>query len=233
MTVELADLLPGDVMFGPIGGLVPGVLPVGAGQLLLAARKERVTWRRWWRIRHVGMVEAKSIPATHYPRLPYPYVAPRIVEAMPRGARERSLSERDWTADHVYIRPGYPIQPSVPVGNLGWIRQGQAAANAARGYVGTPYNFLTYGKLTAGALRFRWTEELLARWISTRSDMMCSQLVDQSLADAGYHVFTDGRLPGDVTPAALFLGLLTLPGRWCIPGITGWLDNSVFPGFRN
>jgi hypothetical protein len=106
--------------------------------------------------------------------------------------------------------------------------QGWKAAHAARGYKDTPYNFLTYGKLAAAHLGLPISTRILKRWISNRKDMMCSQLVDQCLADAGYHVFDDGRLPQDVVPAELFRALIERPGQFIIPGRTGWLDTSLW-----
>ncbi len=220
--VTMDDLLPGDIMFGPIGGLIPGVFPVGIGQILLAGEKHRVAWRKWWEIRHVGMVVEAS---------PRGGQTPSLVQAMPRGAERIWMDEaKHWTLRHIYIRPAYRQgEPFTP--GYEFRSQGFSAAWEARGYVGTPYNFLTYGKLAASKLRLPISRRVLERWISTRRDMMCSQLVDQALADVGYHVFDDGRLPQDVTPADLYLGLLTLPGRWCIPGLTRWLPNRKRPSF--
>lgn len=128
MTITPEDLRPGDLMFGPIGGLVPGVLPVGAGQLLLAPRKDRLTWRRWWKVRHAGVIVSAGQGVI---------TAPRLVQAMPGGAEEIDLRmDLHWTDRHVYIRPAYPAD----------VQQGMAgefAAAAARGYVDTPYGFLT------------------------------------------------------------------------------------------
>lgn len=218
----LGALRPGDIMFGPIGGLVPGAFPVGVGQILLANRRARLSWRKWWRIRHVGVV-------VQTPRVDaWGHVAggPRLVQAMPHGAEEIELTPAThWTRDYVYLRPECP-RNATPSRPYGWT-VGEHIAAAARGYVGTPYNFLTYAKLAAGVLRMPATEKLLKRWISTRHDMMCSQLVDQCLADAGFHVFDDGRLPQDVVPAELFLQLMTLPGRHIVPGGQGWIDNSL------
>ncbi len=226
----LAELRAGDLMFGPIGGVVPGMFPVGAGQLLLADRKARMTWRRWRKIRHAGVVvEAaaawpESIPRPQAPELRP--IGPRLVEAMPQGAREIELrADPHWTDRYVYIRPAYLMKP-VTIG--GTFTQGDRVAMKARGYVGTPYNFLTYGALAARKLRFMLSDKILRRWISSRKDMMCSQLVDQCLADAGFHVFDDGRLPQDVVPAELFRKLLEMPGQFIIPGRTGWMDNSVW-----
>jgi len=50
----------------------------------------------------------------------------------------------------------------------------------------------------------------LRRYIGDTRHMICSQLVDQCYADAGVHLFADGRWPGYVTPADL-AGLLEAP----------------------
>lgn len=210
MTVTLADLQPGDLQFGPIGGLVPGVFPVAAGQLLLADRKARLTWRRWRKIRHCGVVtEVYDVEHVGARR-------PRLVQAMPQGAEEIELrADPHWTDQYVYVRPAYDF-PLDQAGRAAW---------AARGYIGTPYNFLTYGALAARKLGFAVSDRLLRKWISTRKDMMCSQLVDQCLADAGFHVFDDGRLPQDVVPAELFRALVDAPGtRYVVPGMSAWAE---------
>lgn len=236
--VRMADLLPGDIMFGPIGGLIPGVFPVGIGQLLLAGRTQRMTWRRWWEIRHVGMVVEASQqlpPGSLWKNHPHEtgiIIAPELVQAVPRGAERIEMRQwKHWTLRHVYIRPAYRHDDDEALGHQ-VPTQAFDAVWAAKKYVGTPYNFLTYGKLAASKLGLPISRRVLERWISTRRDMMCSQLVDQALADAGYHVFDDGRLPQDVTPADLYLGLLALPGQWCLPGLTPWLDNATHPMMR-
>jgi hypothetical protein len=215
--ITMANLEPGTLGFGPIGGFVPGVLPVGAGQLLLADRKARLSWRRWWKIRHVLIV-------TETPRHGASVLPPLAVQAMPRGAEEIELNAGHWTKEWVFVRPAYDPGRPFEIGAENR-SQGFKVAQAARSYIGTPYNFLTYGKLAAGKLRMRLTERLLRKWISTRKDQMCSQLADQCLADAGFHVFDDGRLPQDVTPAELIRGLLDMPGtQYVIPGMPAWAE---------
>lgn len=247
---SLSDLRPGDLMFAPIGGFVPGVVPVAAGQLLLAERRARLSWRRWRKIRHVAVVvQAGSTlppgtvrhrssgryfpPGEHGDRpwrdLPMGdydtyetgvITAPRVVEAMPAGARERDLSIAAWTADHVYVRPEYPDDGSgFPLG--------LTVAAAARRYVGTPYGFLTYAALAANFLipDGHPMESRIARRITDRGEMICSQLADQALTDAGFHVFKDGRLPQDVVPAELFRRVMDMPGtRYVISGMPGWAE---------
>lgn len=209
--ITMADLRPGDLPFGPIGGIVPGMFPVGAGQLLLADRKARLSWRRWRKIRHCGVIVQAGR-------------APRMVQAMPRGAEEIALRpEKHWTAEWVFIRPAYEVTKRTTT----WPRQGDFVAHCAQKYVGTPYNFLTYAALATSAFGLTMFSAALRRKISTRKDMMCSQLADQALADAGFHVFDDGRLPQDVVPAELFRALLEMPGtQTLIPGQADWQTMS-------
>ena len=165
-------LQPGDIMFGPIGGFVPGVVPVAAGQLLLADRTARLSWRRWWHVRHVGVVVQASrhfegptarSPGGEYTTLPDTdarsyadlealgatvyrtgvITAPRLVQAMPSGAEEIDMRvQQHWTADHVYLRPAYQLDESHTY-------EDELVATHARTYVGTPYGFLTYAALAA------------------------------------------------------------------------------------
>lgn len=202
-------------MFGPIGGIVPGMFPVGAGQLLLADRRARLSWRRWRKIRHCGVIVSYGSRKQSAP--------PRLVQAMPRGAEEIELTAKHWTPEYVYIRPAYGH--GAPEAYEAVTRQAAMVAAAARGYVGTPYNFLTYGAISARKFDFVLTDHVLRQWISTRKDMMCSQLVDQCLADAGFHIFDDGRLPQDVVPAELFRALLEMLGaQYVIPGMSDWAE---------
>jgi hypothetical protein len=212
-----SELRSGDIMFSGMDGIVPGLFPVGAGQvaLFLTRRWWRMvrSIRQWFHIRHVAVVHEFVDGA-------------RIVQAMPRGVECVSFQRsKHWTPGHVYIRPDWEY-PS----------QGRDMAYYALSYLGTPYNFLTYLKLAAGAFRMRLTEGWLRRHMSTRRDMMCSQHVDQSLADAGYRIFDDGRLPQDVVPAELFDALIRRPGWFLIPGhatFGQWTDNTFYPGIQS
>jgi len=193
-----SELKTGDIMFGPIGGVVPGLVPVGIGQLLLFFTRR--WWhmirsiRSWFEIRHVGVIVRGQ--------------ASYVVQAMPGGVEMVDFDPlKHFTSKHLYVRPDYQD-----------VDQAGDVANAALDYVGTPYNFLTYVKLAAGAFRMRLTEQWLIKHMSTRADMMCSQHIDQSLTDAGYHVFEDGRLPQDVVPAELLNALIRRPGWVMIPG---------------
>lgn len=181
-----ADLRPGDLMFGPIGGLIPGVFPVGAGQLLLgeAFRSGRLS------VRHVGIVVQASVhhdgPTLYDGELdkylsideaPGPlnsyeeaeragYVvyrtgvttAPKLVQAMPSGAEEIPMRYlTHWTPHHAYVR----LTEDYP-------GQAEDAAAIARLFVSekVPYSFASYAALIA----WKWglKAERLEEWIGRR-----------------------------------------------------------------
>ncbi len=210
------ELQAGDIMVGPMGGVVPGFFPVGVGQaaLFLTRRWWRMvkSVKAWWHYRHVAVVtNAGGWGPSHDGGERW------ICQAMPRGVEHVPLGQKSENPAYLFIRPDY----------RGAGVSGHLLAAAALYYLGTPYNFLTYCKLAAGAFRMRLTEGWLKRKISTRRDMMCSQHVDQALADAGYHVFDDGRLPQDVVPAELADALLSLPGWHRRGGETSWTPNRL------
>ncbi|GEM_PF-5487750 len=224
---SLTDLRPGDIMFGPIGGLVPGLVPVGVGQLLLGEvfRAGRLS------VRHVGIVVEASQhlpPGTIYKGQTYEtgvITAPRLVQAMPGGAEEIELrTGTHWTPRHAYLRlpEDYP---------------GQAADAAAIARlmveVGTPYSFASYASLVL----WRWGVRVdrLERWINRRREprwfrtnrqggkiekqialpveAICSVLVDQAWTLAGKDVMPNTAEQA-VTPGALANQL------WRTPGVT-------------
>ncbi|HEX7995712.1 MAG TPA: hypothetical protein VF506_17455 [Streptosporangiaceae bacterium] len=80
--------------------------------------------------------------------------------------------------------------------------------DAARGYIGTPYSFLDYVALVLHRLHIPvpW----LKRYIASTRHLICSQLVDQCYLEAGVHLFSDGRWPGEVIPADLAWMLVKL-----------------------
>jgi len=179
---KLEDLRPGDLMFGPIGGLV-GV-GVGLGQLALgeAFRMGKLS------VRHVGIVveASRTLPpgtirdrttGTYYgpnehgaqPRADLfrgeyetydtgVITAPRLVQAMPHGAEEIEMRyQTHWTPRHAYIRlpEDYP-------------GQAEDAAAIARLMVreGVAYSFASYGALAL----WRWGMKTprLEAWIGRR-----------------------------------------------------------------
>jgi hypothetical protein len=136
-----------------------------------------------------------------YPHHVFPVTAaspPKCVEAMPNGAREVDIDGR-WGADYVYLRPAYVD-----------VLQAREIAQAARLYIDVPYSFADYAAIAG--VHFGISNGLIRRYVTTSKHMICSQLADQALCDAGFHVFDDGRLPQDVTPGALFKALKAMPG---------------------
>lgn len=220
-------------MFGPIGGLIPGVFPVGVGQALLAERFIAGQLD----IRHVGIV------VENHPRMPAAEAyargltfdhdgdsalpRPRLVQAMPGGAEEIEMNAGHWTDRHAYVRlaEDYP-------------GQARNAAAIARLMVQekVSYSFASYAALAGWKYGLR--AERLERWIGRRrpplnvtlpSDMgrqvdlrlpceaICSVLVDQAWSLAGKRVM-EGVAHQAVTPGALAGSLLGRPGAtWMIP----------------
>jgi hypothetical protein len=212
---SLADLRPGDIMCGPIGGLVPGVFPVGVGQLLLGEvfRAGRLS------VRHVGIVVQAGV---RHPG----WTNPRLVQAMPSGAEMIELTEAEhWTPRHAYLRlpEDYPGQAD-----------DAAAIARLMVEVGTPYSFASYASLVL----WRWGVRVdrLERWINRRRDVrvgpdsigrtvtyslpveaICSVLVDQAWTLAHKDVMPNTAEQA-VTPGALAGQLWRTPGViWGLP----------------
>lgn len=215
----LADLRPGDIGFGPIRGAA-GAL-VNLGQLVLGEGFRVGTLD----IRHVFVVTSND---TH----------PRIVEAMPSGARERALSLDQWAREFAYVRltEDYP-------------GQAEDAAAIARAMIGTPYSFASYAALAAWRLGLK--AERLERWIDRRHaptfinsvrrdsppgpvgfkiqlprEAICSVLADQAWSLAGKRIM-HGVGRQCVTPGALALRLLEMASEseaavWTFPGRPAW-----------
>lgn len=194
----LEDLRPGDIMFAN------HVRPWAADALIWAGQGALGQGRY---PHHVGVVVESA----------YESRAPRMVQAMPSGAEEVELGPDFWTPDYVYIRPRYGL-PNRLLGleRLSEVSQAFLVARAARSYVGTPYSFLDY--LAIAGVHLGIKNGPIRRRVTSSKHMICSQLADQALTDAGYHVFDDGRLPQDVTPGALFTRLMDLgPALVIIP----------------
>lgn len=221
---SLADLRPGDIMFGPIGGAV-GV-GVGLGQMILG---------EGWsvgplKIRHVGIVVAGQGAGLEYFSGPS---LPRLVQAMPGGAEEIDLTpDTHWTPRHAYVR--------LPED---WPGQAADAAAIARLMVsaGVAYSFASYAALAAWKLGL--STPRLEKWIGRRRhgaielprwssgleghprggrlpmEAICSVLVDQAWTLAGKKIMHN--VPHQcVTPGALATRLLTSTegASWAFPG---------------
>jgi hypothetical protein len=205
----LADLRPGDIMFARHVRPRAADLLILAGQTLLGQPGYP---------HHVAVVT----------RAETPFLWPKIVQAMPSGAEEIEIGQEHWTGDYVYLRPAYiPRDPLGEQGHIDWIGQAETVTNVARHYIGTPYSFLDYAALAGWHFGVR--NGLIRRYVKSSGHQICSQLADQAMSDAGFHVFDDGRLPQDVTPAALYEKLLAMPGTLVLhPGDKdeGWFPES-------
>jgi len=234
---RLEDVRPGDIMFGPIGGLVGA--GVGLGQLALreAFRIGRLS------VRHVGIVVEASahlgghqlrndatgeyviappvpgrpgewiVPGgwTHYPH--GVITAPRLVQAMPHGAEEIEMRQQThWTPRHVFMRlaEDYP-------------GQAEDAAAIARLMVreGVAYSFASYGALAA----WRWGIQTprLARWINRRGAVV--KLDHWSNGLEGHP--RGGRLPREAICSVLADQSWSLAGKRVMVGV---LPQVVTPG---
>lgn len=202
------DLREGDIGFGPIGGVVPGWIPVGVGQLWLSMtdREAFKHWREWHTVRHAFVVTGRGF----------------IGQAMPGGFEEIPIDPaKHWTSRHVYIRPPYEKFQRIDVAD-------HASDMAERN---VPYAFEDYAAIAAKRAGIR-TPRLDAFISRVDADgyprrAICSQAVDACLTLAGYHVFDDGRLPQNVTPYELFIQLIKTPGASLI-----WPDGSTLGARR-
>ncbi len=242
---SMDQLQPGDLMFGPIGGLVG--LGVGLGQLALgeAFRAGKLS------IRHVGIVVEAGGWAPDRHLAQDEYHAPRLVQAMPGGAEEVEMTEdRHWTERHAYVR----LQED-------YLGQATDAAAVARlmveyrvAYSPASYLALALWKLQhkatvkatgtdrpLGAERDSGLANRLEAWISRTKrpvirpnttgsvlyagqtirlpeEAICSVLADQAWTLAGKRVMRDVARQA-VTPGAMVDQLWRRPGAiWGFPG---------------
>jgi hypothetical protein len=195
--LSLSDLRPGDVIFPTITGYA-GLL-VGAGQVVLGDATPSE-----WQVRHVAVVTQPG----------YPGLRPMIVQAMPSGAEEVEITDAHWSRTYPVLRLDLQDRGSLVDLPYKQAERALSVAEAARRYIGVPYSFADYLAIAGRhvlALK-PTTRTPFDHYVTASGHMICSQLVDQALTDAGYHVFNDGRIPQDVTPAALYRQLLALPG---------------------
>lgn len=114
----------------------------------------------------------------------------QLVEAEPGGARLAGLDEYQgrpllWSTGRVELTD----------------EQRASIVAAARARIGTPYSALDY--LAIAAHRFHLPIPGLRKYIASTGHEICSALVDRVYADAGVHLYADGRWEGYVTPADL------------------------------
>ncbi|HEY6926576.1 MAG TPA: hypothetical protein VI653_24035 [Steroidobacteraceae bacterium] len=200
-----ADLRPGDLMFTTIPGI--------GGKLIALGEKindKSVTWDVAKKVQHVGVVTSSC-----YRWPPRGAAGPLLVQAMPAGAEEVEIGSDYWNPSCIYVRPGYKSEYTPP-----------RVAQFARSYIGVPYSFLDYAAIAGRhMLALKPTQRtLFDRYVSSTKHMICSQLADQALSDANFHVFDDGRIPQDVTPAALYSALLDRPGTQICSSAFDWFE---------
>jgi hypothetical protein len=216
---SLADVRPGDLFLGPIGGLA-GVA-VRLGQLAVDGG---------WKVgpldvRHIGVVTEASRtlpPGSVHKGHTYEtglITAPKMVQAMPSGAEEIELRQgTHWTPQCAFARMSedYPGQAA-------------DAAAIARAMIGIPYSWASYAALSL--YRFGYRAPRLTRWIGRRQDpipwestywgtdadeggsialpveAICSVLADQAWSLVGKRVMLR-TAPQAVTPSQLGQRLL-------------------------
>jgi cell wall-associated NlpC family hydrolase len=109
----------------------------------------------------------------------------RTIAAQPGGARYDDLS---YYPEALFSTGRIPLTPE----------QRDSIVAEATKLLGTPYSWLDY--LAIGMHRFGLRFGFVERRIMGDGHMICSQLVDEVYRRAGISLFTDGRLPQDVTP---------------------------------
>jgi cell wall-associated NlpC family hydrolase len=113
-----------------------------------------------------------------------------VVQAMPGGAELIPLADANepviWSTGAIVLTAA----------------QRSKIATAARGLVGTPYSYVDYGSIGLAAAHIR--PRFVRDYVADTGHMICSQLVDYAHFLGGSHLFTDGRIPGDVTPSDLY-----------------------------
>jgi hypothetical protein len=134
-----------------------------------------------------------------------------VLEAEPGGARIANLSEY---AGRPLLISDAPVQTYVaglnsgtPNGSIasaalfGQVAIRKTIVTEAQKLVGVPYSALDY--LALALLHLHLPSSWVRNRVEWSGHMICSQLVDAIYERAGLHLFTDGRLPGDVAPADL------------------------------
>jgi hypothetical protein len=132
----------------------------------------------------------------------------QVIEAEPGGAQINSI---DRYLDGDVLFSDAPIRNEVArakalydhplVNDVYEERLRERVVDMGRGLKGIPYNYLDY--LAIGLEHFHIRPKLVTNRVRRQDRLICSQLVDFIYNFAGIHLFNDGRLPQDVTPADL------------------------------
>jgi len=110
-----------------------------------------------------------------------------VVEARGNGAVRRPLGDRD----AIYSSDAIKLSASDQNGIVG----------NAEHLVGTPYSW--FDIVSIGLLQYGIRPKWVRNRVQRTDRLICSQLCDLACERAGVHLFADGRLPMDVTPADL------------------------------
>lgn len=128
-----------------------------------------------------------------------------VLSATPAGVR---VEPEEQHAGALWSR--FPLTPTQADGAAEW---GLARA-------GRPYNWLSDAIITLEAFTPLRAPRRLNERASRDHRYTCSQFADAALRfGAGFHVFDDGRLPGQVTPAS-FVPVFRANGWW--PAAFDW-----------
>jgi hypothetical protein len=225
---RVQDLRVGDIGLGPIGGLVG--FGVGAGQWALG-EGWRLDKDHEVRIRHAVIVTESMHDEPPSGRWPTGVINKgSVVEAMPSGARERSIMLEDhWTDRWAWVRlpEDYPGQAA----DAAFVAQMMATLRHPVPYSPTSYLYLAQWRLGLDTAR-------TLEWINRRQDpptwhlpsgrrlaaglpreAICSVLVDQSWTLTGKKIM-HGVPYQCVTPKGLANTLrFNTPGAvWAFPG---------------
>lgn len=113
-----------------------------------------------------------------------------IVQAMPGGATLTALADAEpayaWSGEAISLTDDQRVRIHV----------------AALRCVGTPYGWYDYASIALHRWHIR--PDFVKSLVISHRSMICSQLVDFVYEAAGVELFTDGRIPGDVTPSDLY-----------------------------
>lgn len=113
----------------------------------------------------------------------------RTVEAKPSGACYGNVA--DYGTDRMLAGTPTTLDPDTRA----------RIAVRAEALVGTPYSWLDIVSLAL--LQYRIRPGFVKRRVERTDRLVCSGLVDLAYHQAGVELFTDGRIPQDVTPADL------------------------------
>lgn len=130
----------------------------------------------------------------------------KILQAQPGGAVITTVEESLLGRPHIACDA--PIRMTAAAMDLPVETRGHYEAKLradivglARKFQGTPYSFADY--LALAALHLHLPSKRIRRYVQDSGHLICSALVDRVYDEVGIHLYDDGRLSGDVSPADL------------------------------